>query len=76
MSATSFLRDRAWLDADGRHVWLEHECTNSVERTMLPNPPWHAVGDRVEPSIDCRCCGAHYFAQLNIPQPLAVEETA
>lgn len=69
MSRLSFLRDRAWLDDDGVHVWLEHGCTSGVERTMLPNPPWHAVGGQVEPSINCGSCDAHYFAQLVASPP-------
>jgi hypothetical protein len=63
----AFLTARAWLDEDGRHVWLEHDCGDERARTMLPST-WQADAEgHVSPSIDCRACGAHFFAQVEAP---------
>jgi hypothetical protein len=64
----AFLTAQAWLDEDGRHVWLAHDCAKGRVTTMLPTT-WKADAEgHVSPSIDCRACGAHFFAQIE-PRP-------
>lgn len=54
----------AWLDDDGEHVWLSHECAEGFVTFMLPNT-WRVVGkDKIEPSFTCDDCGAHEFLEL------------
>lgn len=63
-----FLTARAWLDADGRHVWLRHDCTHVREQTMLPWPTWRADGfGRVVPSVSCDFCGLHAILVIEDP---------
>lgn len=70
MSQLAFLTERSWVDEDGYHIWIEHDCTDGREATMLPWPTWQAGADgRVLPSIDCRACGAHYFTTVLTPRP-------
>ncbi len=66
----AFLTASAWIDVDGRHVWLSHDCADGRSTSMLPTT-WKAnESGRVEPSIDCRDCGAHFFAQIEAkPDP-------
>ncbi len=64
MSDVGFLTARVWLDDDGEHIWLLHECIDGEQITMLPHPPWRAVGERVEPSISCDKCNLHMFGYL------------
>jgi len=59
-----FLTAKTWLDDDGRHVWLSHDCKDGQETTMLPYPRWKAVDGKVQPSIMCNDCGLHYFATI------------
>jgi len=59
---------KAWLDADGYHVWQSHECREGVEISMLPSPPWHVTdGGRVHPSVLCDACSLHAFLILGDP---------
>lgn len=67
MSRLGFLTARAWLDNDGRHVWIAHDCTEGRVTTMLPWPNWHSTGLHVEPSIVCEACGLHVVARLEEP---------
>lgn len=69
-SRLSWLTARAWLDEDGEHVWLRHECSNGWDESMLPHPTWQASEDgrTVEPSIDCGC-GMHTFMLLERHRP-------
>lgn len=62
-----FLTAKAWLDADGEHVWFKHECLEGFDTSMLPHPQWHAnkEGTKVEPSVDCRKCGCHTVVDLS-----------
>lgn len=61
-----FIDAHAWLDEDGQHVWLRHQCKPKprVNTTMLPWPDWQTVGDHVEPSIICMECDLH---AMNVP---------
>lgn len=59
-----FLTARTWLDEDGIHVWLAHDCDSGRVTTMLPWPVWSANGNDVAPSIHCRICELHYIAKL------------
>lgn len=59
-----FLTAKTWLDADGEHVWLRHKCVNGIDYSMLPYPTWRAVSGKVQPSIHCKACGLHYFAEI------------
>lgn len=61
MSVRRLIEARCWLDADGIHIWLGHECTTGERpNIMLPWPTWHATQDgRVEPSIVCQDCDLH-----------------
>lgn len=48
------LSARAWLDDDGKHVWVAHSCSGNQEETMLPYPTWSAPdGLNVAPSFCC-----------------------
>lgn len=58
---------RAWLDNDGRHVWVAHDCTTERVATMLPFPIWHSTGLAVEPSVSCDACGLHTHLGLGVP---------
>jgi hypothetical protein len=60
----SFMHADVWLDEDGRHVGLAHDCAHERVVTMLPYPNWRAVGGKVEPSISCEACGLHTFGLL------------
>jgi hypothetical protein len=56
---------RAWLDPDGRHVFVAHDCRGVRESHMLPWPVWQALPDgRVDPSYSCERCGVHTFLTL------------
>ena len=56
---------RAWLDSDGRHVWVAHDCAGVRESHMLPWPVWQALPDgRVDPSYSCSKCGVHTFPMI------------
>lgn len=57
---------RCWLDdEDGYHIWTAHDCNGRRNTTMLPHPEWSATADgRVEPSVNCFDCGAHYFGTI------------
>jgi hypothetical protein len=59
-----FLSARGWVDEDGRHVWVAHDCVGGRERTMLPYPTWKADGTRISPSVICGDCGMHAFVDL------------
>lgn len=60
-------RTESWMDEDGVHVWVRHECLDGVEEFMLPNPPWRSIGlsPAVEPSFSCTACGDHEFLWLD-----------
>lgn len=65
MNRLAWLTADAWLDEDGRHVWLAHDCSKGREETMLPYPTWHAEGGKVQPSVNCGACGMHTFVPLS-----------
>jgi len=55
-----------WLDADGAHVWVAHDCTEGRDASMLPWPTWQADREGyVQPSIFCRECGLHTFMRVD-----------
>lgn len=54
-----WLNSRAWLDADGQHVTIAHDCTDSREVHLLPWPTWQVVDGSVSPSFSCDKCGVH-----------------
>lgn len=62
-----FMTARAWLDNDGQHVWMAHDCTTERVVTMLPWPVWHSTGLAVEPSFSCDTCGIHTHVELGVP---------
>lgn len=62
---------QAWLDGDGIHVWMAHDCSpdGTPQRVvdMLPWPVWHSNGAGVEPSFSCDNCGVHTIVRLGVP---------
>lgn len=54
----------AWMDEDGEHVWMAHDCADRRVTSMFPHPTWRRNGDHVEPSFACADCGLHAF---NVP---------
>lgn len=60
-----FMHADVWLDEDGYHVWLAHDCVAERVVTMLPYPNWHVVAAQVEPSVSCEACGLHTVGLLN-----------
>lgn len=65
----SWLSVDAWLDEDGEHVWIAHDCIGKRDVSMLPWPTWQAPRDAhgsVLPSFDCGECGVHLFARINL----------
>lgn len=63
----SWLSVRAWLDVDGTHVWVAHDCATERITAMLPFPVWHSDGQAVQPSIQCDGCGVHTHVLLGVP---------
>ena len=61
-------RARAWLDPDGVHIWISHDCPSERVTFLLPHPPWGVVereGDTwVDPSVHCTACGLHAFLRI------------
>jgi ferredoxin-like protein FixX len=57
---------KAWLDEDGQHIWLQHDCKSKRDTSMLPYPTWQATDDgkKVQPSINCMDCGLHTFVPI------------
>ena len=50
----------AWLDPDGEHVWVEHECADGWKQHMLPHPQWSSdQHGTVTPSYHCGACDFH-----------------
>lgn len=73
-----WFRARAWVDPDGYHIWLAHDCVSARTITILPWPVWHAVATKnqdghvvggVEPSVDCVACGLHTFLDVHPLEP-------
>lgn len=62
-----FMTARAWLDDDGEHVHLAHDCLTERVRGMQPWPTWRANGAMVEPSVSCTACGLHTHVPLTDP---------
>lgn len=58
-SPGSFLSARAWMDEDGQHVVIAHDCVAHRVAHILPWPTWQAVEGSVDPSYDCGTCGLH-----------------
>ena len=73
VTRVGWLTARAWLDTDGEHVWIRHDCTSGVVDVMLPHPTWRAANGRVEPSVHCRDCGLHVSLEVGPSPALAVE---
>lgn len=60
----------AWLDADGKHVWFEHQCVNGErKRSMLPWSNWRALDGKVTPSIVCTVPGCDFHDTPAIGTP-------
>jgi hypothetical protein len=55
----------AWLDDDGQHVVIAHDCVATREVHILPWPTWQANGSDITPSYSCDDCGVHCFATVN-----------
>jgi len=72
-----FMWAHAWLDEDGKHVWLAHRCvdldgTDIEVETILPWPTWRAEnGLEVFPSVSCSRCDLHSFLRIE-PEPMVV----
>jgi hypothetical protein len=70
----------AWMDEDGEHVWMAHDCTDRRVATMLPHPTWHAApapagtGTVVVPSFACSDCGIHAMHVAIGPSPALPRE--
>lgn len=61
-----FLSADAWLDEDGYHVWVAHDCKGERLITMLPWPVWQANDAReITPSFSCKRCATHAFLKVN-----------
>lgn len=57
-----WLSTRAWMDEDGQHVIVAHDCREKRIVHILPWPTWQACGvhgDEVLPSYSCDGCGIH-----------------
>ena len=65
MSRLGFLTARVWLDADGQHLWLAHDCVDGRTTTMLPTQWREGPDGYVAPSIACRACGLHYTGRID-----------
>lgn len=61
---THFIDAVCWLDDDGQHVWVRHQCGPRVNTTMLPWPTWQANGENVTPSIVCLDCDLHVMGRI------------
>lgn len=60
-----WLSASAWLDSDGRHVWLFHRCVDQEpQETMLPFPTWRVENRHVIPSVFCEACGMHATLEI------------
>ena len=60
-----FLNIETWLDEDGTHVWLAHDCKGERVVTMLPWPMWQADSTgSVVPSFACDRCMTHSSVRL------------
>lgn len=61
---------RAWLDDDGRHVWISHPCVTRQSMHKLPWPQWQAVDGKLKPSFVCLVpdCGCHATPEIG-PKP-------
>lgn len=59
---------RAWMDADGRHVWCSHTCNGKDSTFKMPWPMWHATpdGKTVTPSLVCEVPGCGFHQVLTI----------
>lgn len=66
-----FMRSRAWLDDDRKHVWVAHDCATGRVVSMLPWPTWRAGDGHVEPSFNCEACGLHTFVIIEPKSKLA-----
>jgi hypothetical protein len=63
-SPGSWLSVRSWLDEDGYHVVMAHDCRETREVHVLPWPTWQAHDGQVTPSFSCDGCGVHTLAQI------------
>lgn len=73
-SPGSWRNARAWLDADGQHVVMAHDCATTREVYTLPWPTWQALDGGVSPSVSCAGCGLHAFVPIGwteVPAPAA-----
>lgn len=76
-SPGSFLSARAWVDEDGKHAIVAHDCRDGRDVHILRWPTWQVVEgsvypQEVSPSFDCAECGLHTFLPINAteePQP-------
>lgn len=67
-SPGSHLSARAWLDEDGAHVVLAHDCTSTRKVHILRWPTWQAVFGEVNPSYSCDDCGLHTFVPIGFEE--------
>jgi hypothetical protein len=63
-SPGSFLSTRAWVDRDGVHAVLAHDCRETREVHVLRWPTWQVVDNAVSPSYSCDGCGLHTFVPI------------
>lgn len=63
-SPGSFHSARAWLDRDGIHVVMAHDCTDVRKVHTLRWPTWQALDGAVSPSFSCDDCGLHAFVPI------------
>lgn len=71
-SPGSWLSARAWVDEDGRHVVVAHDCATERRVHTMRWPTWQAVNSQVDPSYDCGDCGFHSrvpIAWAEVPAP-------
>ena len=64
-SPGSFRSVRAWVDEDGQHAVVAHDCKSTREVHPLRWPTWQVVGDEVKPSFSCGTCGLHAFVLID-----------
>ena len=61
----------AWMDEDGEHVWIAHNCNGDGVIHKATNGIWRPNAERtkVEPSYNCDRCGCHQFVEIRPTPP-------
>lgn len=69
--STRWVTARAWLDDDGYHIWMAHDCFRGREAFMLPYPTWkmNEDGKTASPSFHCTLCNCHTTGTIELGEP-------